>query len=267
MDLATIIGIVGALVVIVAVLFLDGGSPAELFAAPQAILLTVMGSMMAAVITMPLAGVMKLPMYLKAAFFVQKENPIEAIDTLATMADKARREGLLALEEESKKLHDEFLRKGIQLVVDGIEPAQVRAILSGEIEHMKMRHAEGAGFFAQAGGFAPTFGIIGTVMGLIGVLKSLDDPGKLATSIASAFLATLWGLLISNLIYLPVAAKLTGKSHEEATFREMLMEGVLAIQAGENPRLVREKLYTFLPPKMRPVEGKEKAGGKQEAKA
>jgi len=137
------------------------------------------------------------------------------------------------------------------LLVDGVDPNQVRDILDKEIEHMVGRHREGSGLFLAAGGFAPTFGIIGTVMGLIGVLKQLDDPSSLAHAIAGAFLATLWGLLSSNLIFLPIGAKLKSKSDQETKYREMLMEGVLSLQAGENPRILREKLNTFLPPNTR----------------
>ena len=151
------------------------------------------------------------------------------------------------------------------LVVDGVDPAQVRAILEIDIEHMRERHAANYGLFSAAGGFAPTFGIIGTVMGLISVLKQLDDPSKLAGSIASAFLATLWGLLSANLIYLPLGGKLRAKSEEEAAYRTLLMEGILSLQAGENPRIVREKLGAFLPPKAR--EKEEKGKGKEKAKA
>jgi chemotaxis protein MotA len=164
------------------------------------------------------------------------------------MADKARREGLLALEEESKKIPDPFLRQGIMLVVDGTDPAQVRQILELEIKNMEERHEIGINFFVTAGGFSPTFGIIGTVMGLISVLKQLDDPGKLAKSIAAAFLATLWGLLSANLIWLPIGGKLTLRSKEEVTYRHMLLEGILSLQAGENPRIIKEKLSTFLSP-------------------
>ena len=170
------------------------------------------------------------------------------IELIVKMADRARRDGLLALEEELKKIDDKFLQKGIMMVVDGVDQAQVRAILETNIEQMRARHRVGYGFFGSAGGFAPTFGIIGTVMGLISVLKQLDNPATLAKSIASAFLATLWGLLAANLIYLPLSGKLKGKSEEEAHMRYMQLEGIIAIQAGENPRIVREKLKCLLTP-------------------
>jgi chemotaxis protein MotA len=248
MDLASIIGVVGALLVVVAVMIMDGGSPLELVSNPSAILLTVGGSLMATFVTTSMKNFLTLPKLLGIAFKETHFGEEEAIESLARMADKARREGLLALEEESKKIKDPFLQKGIMLVVDGVDPAQVKAILETQIHHMEERHASGYGLFGAAGGFAPTFGIIGTVMGLISVLKELDNPAKLAKSIASAFLATLWGLLISNLIYLPINAKLKAKDAEETAYRHLLLEGILSLQAGENPRIVREKLLAFLPP-------------------
>ena len=196
MDLATILGFIGALLIVVLVMILDGGSPLELLAHPSAILLTFGGSLMATFITTSLKNFLSLPKLIGIAIKQADYGEEEAIETLARMADKARREGLLALEEESKKIKDPFLQKGIMLVVDGVDPAQVKAILQTQIHHMEERHAGGYGLFNAAGGFAPTFGIIGTVMGLISVLKELDNPAKLARSIASAFLATLWGLLI-----------------------------------------------------------------------
>lgn len=263
MDIATIGGLVGAMAIIAVVMIIDGGSPAELFTQPQVILLTLGGAVVATIITVPLSVVLKLPQFFKVAFTTKKENLQEIIEVMAVLADKARREGLLALEEESKKIEDPFMRKGIMLVVDGIEPAQVRTIMELEIRHMEERHEQGIGFFASAGGFSPTFGIIGTVMGLITVLKELSDPDKLAKSIASAFLATLWGLLSANLIFMPMAGKLGFKNKEEVAFRHMLLEGILSLQAGENPRLIREKLNVFLPPNAREVEGKEKGSAKK----
>ncbi len=248
MDLATIIGLVAGVVTIAVVMILDGGSPLELFGVPQAILLIVAGSLSATFITTSMKRFMLLPKLIGVAMKESHYGEEEAIETLARMADKARREGLLALEEESKKIKDPFLQKGIMLVVDGVDPSQVKAILETQIHHMEERHSANYGLFNAAGGFAPTFGIIGTVMGLIGVLKELDNPSKLASSIASAFLATLWGLIMSNLIYLPIGAKLKGRDETESAYRRLLLEGILSLQAGENPRIVREKLQAFLPP-------------------
>ena len=254
MDLTTIGGLAATVAIIIVVLIMDGGSPAELFAHPSAILLTFVGALVATIITVPLEAAIAIPQALMKAFFGAKHNAREAIDQIAVMADKARREGLLALEEESRSIEDAFLKKGIMLVVDGIEPEQVRSILELDIVHMQERHAVKYGIFNAAGGFSPTFGIIGTVMGLISVLKSLSDPDALAKSIAAAFLATLWGLMSANLVFLPIGGKLSNKSHEEAAYRHMLLEGIIALQAGENPRLIRDKLLAFLPPKERKSE-------------
>lgn len=248
MDLASIIGIMAGVAILVVVLIMDGGSPAELFSHPSAILLIFGGSLAATTISSSLNMVLKIPSLILLVIRDRAYNPEKAIDEIAKMADKARREGLLALEEESKKIKDPFLQKGIMLVVDGVDPAQVRAILETIIEQTNERHRKGYGLFTAAGGFAPTFGIIGTVMGLISVLKQLDDPNSLARSIAGAFLATLWGLLSANLIFLPIGGKLRVKSELEIAYLRLLLEGVLALQSGENPRIVREKLSAYLPP-------------------
>lgn len=268
MDLASIIGLVGALAVIVVVMIMDGGTPAELFSHPSAILLTFVGAILATIITSSLSTVLNIPKMMIKVFTSPKTDHAGAIELLVQMADRARREGLLALEEDSKKITDPFVKKGIMMVVDGTDASQVRAILETGIQQMQSRHRAGIGFFAAAGGFAPTFGIIGTVMGLISVLKQLDDPAKLATSIAAAFLATLWGLLSSNLIFLPISGKLKAKSEEEAHGRYMQLEGILSIQAGENPRIVRDKLAAYLPPShAKHEEEGGKAAAKQQAPA
>jgi len=269
MDLTTIIGLVLGFALVTIVMILDGGSPMELFSAPQAILLTIGGAIIASIISFPLKAVMLIPKWFMIAFMGKKNEPAPAIELLTKMADKARREGLLALEEESKKIDDDFLKKGIMLVVDGVDPSQVRTILEIEIRHMEERHAQGINFFNAAGGYGPTMGIIGTVMGLISVLQELDNPGTLGKSIATAFLATLWGILSANMIWLPLAGKLRANSEEETAYRQLLMEGILALQAGENPRLLREKLGAFLPPKARQTEGAEaqQSGSPQKAKA
>jgi chemotaxis protein MotA len=267
MNLATIIGLANGLAIVVVVMILDGGSPAELFAHPSALILTIGGALMASTITSSLKTVTGLPAFFLKALKPPQVDAVGAIEQIVKMTDRARREGLLALEEDSKKIEDAFMRRGVMMVVDGIDPAQVRGILSIDVEHMRERHAEGIKFFNSAGGFAPTMGIIGTVMGLITVLKNLADPSSLGKSIAGAFLATLWGILTANLIWLPLAGKLQKNSEEEVAYREMIIEGLLALQAGENPRVLREKLYGFLPPKLRQGEDKRPASAPAAASA
>jgi chemotaxis protein MotA len=248
MDIATILGFVVGITTVFVVMIMDGGSPAELFAHPSAIILIVGGSLSATIITVPLKIAMQLPKYIIQAFTSRSFDAKTTIELLTKLADRARREGLLALEEDSKKIKDKFLQRGIMMVVDGVDSEQVEAILENNIEQMRTRHKHGIAFFASAGGFAPTCGIIGTVMGLISVLKQLDNPSALGESIAAAFLATLWGLLMANMIYLPISGKIKAKSEEEARNRYMQLEGILAIQAGENPRIVRDKLNAYLAP-------------------
>ena len=251
MDLATILGLFAALGIVMVAVIMGGGSVGELFAQPDAILLTVVGAMMASLVSVSLKTFLNVPKLIIKAFTGKAIDPMPAIDDLTDMADKARRDGLLALEEKAKSLDEPFLRKGVMLVVDGVDPAQVKAILSSEIENMKDRHAAGYGYFNACGGFGPTMGMIGTVLGLIAAMKNLENPADLGRSIAAAFLTTLWGVASSNLLWLPLGGKLEYNSEQEASYRYMLLDGILALQAGENPRMVREKLMAYVPPSVR----------------
>jgi chemotaxis protein MotA len=265
MDLATLIGIVGALIVTVLANIIGGGNPVQLVSSPIPIMLCVIGALLVTAASFPLSVLTGLPKFLGKSFMKSKEDMAHEIETIVKMADKARREGLLALEEDAKKLHDPFLRRGVQLVVDGVDPAQVRSIMEADVHAMAERHHHGISFFEKAGGYAPTMGIIGTVMELIVLMQHLDDPSKLGHGIAAAFLATWWGLGAANFIYMPIAGKLKTNSDEEVTFRKMLMDGVLALQAGENPRVVKEKLSAYLSPRQRAAEGAKGAKAGAEA--
>lgn len=176
---------------------------------------------------------------------------------LVRLAEKARREGLLALEDDIQTLDDEFARKGLQLVVDGTEPELVREILDNEIDGMCARHAAGAAPFQKAGGFSPTMGIIGTVMGLVNVLQNLANPETLGPAISGAFIATLYGVGAANMVFLPVANRLQAMSQQEVELRTLTLEGILGIQAGDNPRVVDDKLAAFIPPAERTAEPSE----------
>jgi chemotaxis protein MotA len=170
------------------------------------------------------------------------------VRALVSHAERARKEGLLALEGDLESIEDAYTRNGLQLVVDGTEPELVREVLEGEIDGMEHRHKGGADTFEKAGGFAPTMGIIGTVMGLVHVLENLANPSTLGPAISGAFIATLLGVGSANVVFLPVASRLKALSQEEVGLRTMILEGILAIQAGDNPRIVTEKLLTYLPP-------------------
>jgi chemotaxis protein MotA len=173
------------------------------------------------------------------------------VTELVGYAEQARRDGLLALDEQLGKIEDPYTRKGMQLVVDGTDPELVADILEAENDAMRKRHAAATQPFEKAGGFAPTMGIVGTVFGLVHVLQNLDKPETLGPSISAAFIATLLGVASANVVFLPIANRLKQLSQEEQHFRSMTLEGVLAIQAGMSPRIVREKLVGFLPPSQR----------------
>jgi chemotaxis protein MotA len=191
---------------------------------------------------------MALPKYLIEALTAKKVETDSIVSTIVSMAEKARRDGMLALESEIKGISDPFLRRGLEMAVDGTDTAQIEQILSAEISSTAAADARKAKVFADMAGYAPTIGIIGTVIGLIHVLGNLGDPAELGAQIASAFVATLWGVLSANAFWMPVSNRLKRVSSANVERMEICLEGVLAIQAGANPRLVARKLSSLLPP-------------------
>jgi chemotaxis protein MotA len=264
-DPGTIIGLVLGVVGVFVALFLEGGNPAA-FILPSPLALIILGTLGVVMASTGLKPTLRIPkLYIKAMTGTTPDRP-RAIRTLVGLAERARREGLLALEEEAGSIDDQFLAKGLRLVVDGTDPELVKDILDLEVEAMAGRHHENASIFTHAAGFAPTIGIIGTVMGLVHVLENLSDPNSLGPAISSAFIATFFGVSSANLIYLPVANKLKELSTHEADARTMMIEGILSIQAGDNPRIVEEKLKTFLDPgERRTFESEGGALGQKEA--
>jgi chemotaxis protein MotA len=259
----TAIGIVGAIVILMVAVVMEGGNPAGLFNIP-AFLIVVGGTGMAVFASTSFDRFKQIPGLYKRSFGGSQLEPRQAITEMVALAEKARRDGLLALEDDLDDVEDAYTRKGIQLVVDGTDSDLVKAILSSEIDGMAARHRQNAQLFTGAGGYAPTLGILGTVLSLVHVLENLSNPASLGHSIAGAFLATLYGVGSANLIFLPVAAKLKELSTEELLYREMLLEAILSIQAGDNPRMLAEKLETYVPPDSRGPQG---AGAKGEAPA
>ena len=250
MDLATVLGLLLAWGALVGSLLMEGGDPKALVNIPAA-LLVFGGTLGAATISFRLNQIMGIPDILRKAFTSKEEDVPATIAMLVRYAERARRDGLLVLEDEAGKVDDEFLKRGIRLAVDGTDPELVREILSTEIHFLQSRHKVGESIFTTMGGFAPTLGIIGTVMGLIHMLANLSDPGKMGPLIAGAFIATLYGVSSANLIFLPIGNKLKARSAEEVLVREVMIEGILAIQAGDNPRIVEDKLKAFLAPRLR----------------
>ena len=247
MDLASIIGVVVALIIVFAVQALEGGHASSIMLWPS--MLLVFGGAYCAAMA---GGIMKdatgVGQSFKKVFMSKVTPPVALVDEIVKLAERARREGLLALEDAVKTVEHPFLKRGLQLAIDGTDPDELHDILHAEIAAKKKADKAGKKIFENMGGYAPTVGIVGTVMGLVHVLENLDKPETLGHSIAAAFCATLWGVLSANLIFLPAAARLDRLSGIEAEEMEMVIDGVLAIQAGSNPRLVAQKLRSLLPP-------------------
>ena len=262
----TAIGIGGCLAVLLLAVILEGGNPMGLFNIP-AFLIVIGGTACVTFASTKMDAIKRIPKLYGVAIKGSKLEQKPAIDQMVSLAEKARREGLLSLESELEKIDDDYTKKGVQLVVDGTDPELVTTILESEIDGMSKRHAESAKLFVTAGGFAPTLGILGTVMSLVHVLENLSDPSSLGHSIAGAFLATLYGVGSANIIFLPIANKLKELSAEEANYRYMLLDAVLAIQSGENPRMLGERLESYLPPALRGQDYPAKAGRAPEGEA
>jgi chemotaxis protein MotA len=265
-DVSTIIGLaVGWGSVIIALFMESEGNLGVFFMFFQlsAFFIVLGGTMGATIISYPWEVVTNIFNVTKQAFLKREMKAGDVIQTLVGFATKARREGLLGLEDEIAQVNDNFLKKGIQLVVDGTDIELVRSILETDLSFLVTRHKLGEGLYGTMGGFAPTLGIIGTVMGLVNALGSLENASKVAGAIAVAFIATFYGISFANLIFLPLSFKLKAKSAEEVLIREVMIEGILSISAGDNPRIVEEKLKAFLSPKEQAVkaEGAEGAEG------
>lgn len=247
------IGIVVSILLMMVGGIMEGTSPMSLFNIPALLIVLggTIGATMAGTTFDRIAAIPKL--YLKA--FKGQDLDLAGRHALLTaLAEKARREGLLALDSDVDDIEDDFSKKSMQLVVDGTDPEVVREIMETQIDGMAHRHAQGVDVFEKASGYAPTMGVIGTVMSLIAVLGNLSNPDTLGPSISVAFIATLYGVGAANVVFLPVANKLKGLSREEVELQTMTLEGILAIQAGENPRVISDKLLAFIPPKQRPGE-------------
>lgn len=263
MEISTPIGLVLAFGSLLLSMILEGGNPTSLINVP-AMVIVFGGTFGAALISFPLATFLRLPGLLGQSFQAYKGDPKSYIELFVNLADQARREGLLSLESEAEKIDDPFIKKGVMLVVDGIDPAVVREVLETDTHLVSQRHKGGYSMLEAMGGFAPTMGIIGTVLGLINVLSRLSNPDELGHSIAGAFIATLYGIASANLIWLPIGNKLKGKSGREIEVRELVIEGILSVQAGDNPRIVRDKLESFLAPKLRGESDKKGEGKERE---
>jgi chemotaxis protein MotA len=250
MDLASLVGVIGAFVfLILGILFAKGDF--MLFVDPASVMITVGGSMAALLTSNELSYFLGIGRIIRFAFFAPSLNAKDMIVTLVSFSEKARREGLLALEDDLDDLDDEYLKKGIQLVVDGTDPELVRRIMETELEHIIQRHEKGNKIFDDWGLFAPAFGMIGTLMGLILMMVNLEDKSSIGPGMSTALITTLYGAIMANAIMLPVSNKLQLRTNQEVLLKMIMIEGTLSIQAGDNPRIVRDKLIAYLEPTLR----------------
>ena len=264
MDLATVIGIVLALFAIAFSAYVGKVDVSILFTRYEAFVLVFAGTIAATMISFPMKTFLRgLRTGFAMAFTEPQYHEHEIIANLVTFAEKARREGLLALENEAAELDDEFMRKGIQLVIDGRDADIIRKILETEVLFVQERNAKAESVLMTMGGFSPTLGIIGTVLGLIAMLSKLGDTssgsvtGSIGIATAEAFVATFFGISLANLLWLPLGAKVKERNGQLLLLREIMIEGILSIQAGDNPRLLEEKLHAFLDPNERETEVEE----------
>jgi len=249
MDIATIIGILGGIVCILYPILSGGQSKA--FWSLSSIFMVLGGGIASTLISYRMSEITKIMKVVKNAFSSEKTSSEDTIRLLVELSQKARREGLLALESEQERLDDEYIKQSLQLIVDGVEPETIRESMSLELENLQERHAKGQGMFKLMGALFPAWGMIGTLVGLIALLRSLDDPSKIGPAMALALVTTFYGSILSNFICIPIANKLAVKSKEEIKQKEMIIEGILSIQAGENPRIMEHKLKTFLSPEQK----------------
>jgi chemotaxis protein MotA len=256
MDIASVIGVIGAFSMVVMSILTGGGTISSVVDLAS-FLMVVIGSYFALLLSYPLAEGLGIWSIIARCFRVPVFNESGIIKNLMAFSEKARREGLLALEDELEDLDDEFMKKGLRLVVDGTDQGIIRDLLELELDQMQARHANKHNLINQWGALAPGLGMLGTVVGLIGMLQNLEDKAAIGPNMALALVTTFYGSLLANLLMIPFVAKLRGHDARETVAKEMVIEGVLSIQAGDNTRILAMKLLAYLNPKDRAILEKE----------
>ena len=253
-----LIALIIGLILVVYAISMDGGT-FLMFWSVTSILITLFGSLAALLISYPTKYIKQIPAIVKQIISEPPNTKGDLVTLFTDLSRKARKEGLLSLEDDVALVKDSFLTRGLQMVIDGIEPETIREILELEMDVLEDRHKSGEGIFRTWGELAPAFGMLGTLIGLIIMLSDLDDASMIGAGMATALITTFYGSLLANMVFIPIANNLKSKTDEELYSMEMMLEGVLAIQSGVNPRIVEEKLMTYLSPKER-VTKKESMG-------
>jgi chemotaxis protein MotA len=257
MDIATIIGLItGTGLILWAVM---GKSDLGAFMDAGSVAIVIGGSVSAALISFPIHNLLGVARVIKNCFLSKARDPKQLITEMVQYAEIARRDGILALENVTADIKDPFVVSGVQMAVDGTDPDLIEAIMMNDLEAVESRHAEGKALFDNIGKFAPAFGMIGTLIGLVIMLRNMDDPSKIGPAMAVALLTTLYGALLANLFAMPMAEKLGLRSREEVLLKVIVIKGVMAIQSGDNPRIVEQRLKTFLPNRVRSATVESKA--------
>lgn len=250
MDIATLIGFLGGLAMMCVGVFTSGGSLMGIIDIPS-VFVTIGGSYFSLWICAPMNQIAGLFGIIGRCFKTYDYGEKTTVQNMVSLSEKARREGILALEEGLDDLDDPFLKEGLRLMVDGNDGTAIRSILENEMAQAESRHMEWANLVIQWAGFAPGFGMMGTVIGLIGMLRNLEDKSSLGPNMAVALITTLYGSMLANWLFGPLAQKLIYQNSREMNVKEMVLEGILSIQAGDNPRVLGQKLLTYLDPKSR----------------
>ncbi|MCB2214708.1 motility protein A [Desulfofustis glycolicus] len=249
MDLSTIIGM-GAAFGLMLMAILQGG-PLTMFINIPSVLIVVGGTAGVAFVQYPARDLLDAVNVAKKTVLHKEASINDMIMQLMGFANKARKEGILALQSEMEKIDDEFLVKAMQMAVDGQEPDTLRGMLNTEIDYIQQRHEKGANIFISLGTISPAMGMVGTLIGLVQMLQTMDDPSKIGPAMAVALLTTFYGAVLANVMFLPMAGKLRLRSESEMLIKTLIIEGMQSILSGENPRIMEQKLHSFIAPKMR----------------
>ena len=252
MDITSILGLIVGIVLVIIV----GIQPANLinFYDPASIAIVVGGTVAAVIASFPFSMLKEMGKHIKILFQGKKYDTGKLINTLVEMAQIARKNGLLALEEQANSQKDVFFQRGIMMIVDATSPEDVQAALENELDMMEQRHDAAAGIYEKAAAYAPAFGMIGTLVGLVNMLKTLNDDtgaGDVGPYMATALITTFYGCLLANLLFMPIAKKLRVRNEEELLYKQIMIEGILAIQSGDNPKFLKERLTAYLTLKQR----------------
>ncbi len=249
MDIATILGIITGFGLVIGAMLTGGGL--SWFADTPAAMIVVGGTLGALLINYPFPDVFRVMKVARNVFFQRSHNVELIIAQLVAIAKIARREGILSIQKVSREIRDPFFKKGIELVMDGFEPETIRKIMETDLESIAERHRLGAEIFTSLGSFAPAMGMTGTLIGLVKMLMQMNDPSSIGPSMSIAFVATFYGVVSANLIFLPIAGKLKTRSTQELLSKQLIIGGILSIQMGDNPRILEQKLNSFISPSQR----------------